>query len=404
MTARVVDRLRALLGAAAVRDDPTGGPPTVTPGSAAECAAVLGAASDSGWTIAVEGAGTWAHGPRGADAVLSTRGLIRPPDVSAADLVATVPAGLGWEALRDALADHGTWVALDPPGAPIRTVGSVLATGTAGALRAGFGAVRDHVLGVTIATGDGRIVRAGGRVVKNVAGFDLTKVAVGGFGAFGVIVEAHVRLRAVPRADVTLVARGGRDRLLVAGRALFEAGYQPAALELQSPAVAGERQWRLAVRLMGSDEETEASRDAIVGAANVPLEDGPPHLWHAAAEGMLAHETTVRIGALPSALEEALDLVAHYLDEPVECPIAVCIPAGTVRWTGPATPDALRRVRHAAASSEMPVTVERAPGEVLASVGHFGAYREGTGRLVHLLRDTYDPKGTLLVPLDTPDA
>src|SRR5207249_3367547 len=81
---------------------------------------------------------------------------------------------------------------------------------TAGPLRQGFGAVRDHVLGVTFVTGDGRLVHSGGRVVKNVAGYDLTKLEAGGFGAFGVIVLVHLRLRALPRADQTFVLAGTR--------------------------------------------------------------------------------------------------------------------------------------------------------------------------------------------------
>ena len=90
--------------------------------------------------------------------------------MSPADLVATVQAGTPIEALRRRLADEGMWLALDPPGRPERSLGSVVATATAGPLRHGFGPVRDHVLGCTVATGDGRLVRAGGRVVKNVAG------------------------------------------------------------------------------------------------------------------------------------------------------------------------------------------------------------------------------------------
>ena len=133
--------------------------------------------------------------------------------MSPADLVATVQAGTPLEALRRRLADEGMWLALDPPGRPERSLGSVVATATAGPLRHGFGPVRDHVLGCTVATGDGRLVKAGGRVVKNVAGYDLTKLQVGGFGGFGIIAEAHLRLRALPRADVTLVARGTRDTL-----------------------------------------------------------------------------------------------------------------------------------------------------------------------------------------------
>ena len=115
-----------------------------------------------------------------------------------ADLVATVQAGVTLDALRAELDQHQLWLALDPPGRPDRTIGSVVATGTSGPLRQGFGPIRDHVLGSTVATGDGRLVEAGGRVVKNVAGYDLTKLHVGGFGGFGVVTEVHLRLRARP--------------------------------------------------------------------------------------------------------------------------------------------------------------------------------------------------------------
>src|SRR4029450_1991545 len=107
------------------------------------------------------------------------------------------------------------------PGRPDRTVGSMVASATAGPLRQGFGAVRDHILGCTVATRHGRLVKAGGRVVKNVAGYDLTKLQVGGFGGFGIIAELHLRLRALPRADVTLVAHGARDALSSAARDLI---------------------------------------------------------------------------------------------------------------------------------------------------------------------------------------
>jgi len=145
------------------------------------------------------------------------------------------------------------WLALDPPGRPERSLGSVVATATAGPLRHGFGPVRDHVLGCTVATGDGRLVKAGGRVVKNVAGYDLTKLHVGGFGGFGIVAEAHLRLRALPRADVTLVARGTRDTLTSAARDVMAAELVPAALELLSPALAAEADWVLAARFLGTD-------------------------------------------------------------------------------------------------------------------------------------------------------
>src|SRR5207245_2144886 len=116
--------------------------------------------------------------------------------------------------------------------------GRVEGAATAGPLRQGFGPVRDHLLGVTFVTGDGRLVHSGGRVMKNVAGYDLTKLAAGGFGAFGVIVLAHLRLRALPRADQTLVLEGSREDLAQVAEDIAAAAVQPAAHELMSPALA----------------------------------------------------------------------------------------------------------------------------------------------------------------------
>ena len=220
----VFGRLRALLGTGGVDRD-SAGLPRATPDSADALSLVCRLAHDEGWKIRVEGHGTWLPADAPADLAVSTRALDRVLSVSPADLVATVQAGTPMEALRRRLADEGMWLGLDPPGRPERSLGSVLATGTAGPLRHGFGPVRDHVLGCTVATGDGRLVRAGGRVVKNVAGYDLTKLQVGGFGGFGIIAEVHLRLRALPRADVTVIARGPRDDLTSAAR---DAGGRPA--------------------------------------------------------------------------------------------------------------------------------------------------------------------------------
>ena len=171
------------------------------------------------------------------------------------------------------------WLAVDPPGRPERSIGSVIATATAGPLRHGFGPVRDHVLGCTVATGDGRLVNAGGRVVKNVAGYDLTKLQVGGFGGFGIIADVHLRLRALPRADVTLLARGARDALTSAARELMSAHLLPSALELLSPALAAEAEWVLAARFVGTDAAVQADvrRLGSVGEPALAAASGRSH-------------------------------------------------------------------------------------------------------------------------------
>jgi len=396
----VLERLRALLGPDAVTRDPAG-LPRATPDSAEGVALTCRLAHDEGWRVRVEGHGSWVPGDAPADLVLCTRGLDRISSVSPADLVATVEAGVPMDALARRLAEDGMWLALDAPGRPERTVGSVVATATAGPLRAGFGPVRDHVLGCAVVTGDGRIVKPGGRVVKNVAGYDLTKLQVGGFGGFGILTEIHVRLRAVPRRDVTLVARGSRDALTLAGRDLLATGVTLAALELLSPTVAAEPDWVLAARALGTEAGVHADLDRIAAAtglgwATVPLERSHA-FWDLIARAGAGATATVRLGVLQDGLDEALDLVTHELDEGLVWAGAL---HGGIRWAGSAEVSQFRALRRLAATREIPLTLERAPWALRQAVGHFGAYREGVGQLVGKLRETFDPAHRLVVALE----
>jgi glycolate oxidase FAD binding subunit len=312
-----------------------------------------------------------------------------------------VQAGAPLEALRRRLADYGMWLALDPPGRPERSIGSVVATATAGPLRHGFGPVRDHVLGCTVATGDGRLVNAGGRVVKNVAGYDLTKLHVGGFGGFGIIAEVHLRLRALPRADLTLVARGTRDTLTSAARDIVAGNLLPGALELLSPALAAEADWVLATRLTGTEAAVQADVRRLTSLGElswVPLPaDRTAGFWSTAARGSLAGPVTLRLGVLGDGVDDALDLLAHDLDEGL---VSAGAGHGMIRWTGDAVLERLRALRRAAAAREVPMTLERAPWPIRRALGHFGAYREGVGKIVGRLRGTFDPGQCLSVALE----
>jgi FAD/FMN-containing dehydrogenase len=396
----VFGRLRALLGTGGVERD-AAGLPRATPDSADALSLVCRLAHDEGWKIRVEGNGTWLSSDAPADLAVSTRGLDRVVSVSPADLVATVEAGTPLEALRRRLAEEEMWLALDPPGRPERSLGSVVATATSGPLRHGFGPVRDHVLGCTVATGDGRLVRAGGRVVKNVAGYDLTKLQVGGFGGFGIIAEVHLRLRALPRADVTVVARGPRDTLTSVARDLIAARILPGAHELLSPSLAGEPEWTLAARYAGNDaaEQAEVRRlSTLAGPSWQPLPaDRTAAFWSLVARGSLGGPISLRLGVLGDGVDDTIDLLAHDLDEGL---VSAGAGAGMIRWTGDAPVERLRAVRRAAASREIPMTLERAPWPVRRALGHFGAYREGVGQLVGRLRDSFDPGHSLSVALE----
>jgi FAD binding domain-containing protein len=403
MSDAIFPRLRALLGTTGVERDPNG-VPRATPDSPDALSLVCRLSHEEGWKIRVEGRGTWLPSDAPADLVVSTRGLEQIVSVSPADLVATVQAGTSLEALRRRLADYGMWLALDPPGRPERSIGSVVATATAGPLRHGFGPVRDHVLGCSVATGDGRLVNAGGRVVKNVAGYDLTKLQVGGFGGFGIITQVHLRLRALPRADATLIARGTRDALTSAARDVVAANLLPGALELLSPALAAEAEWVLAARFVGTDAAVQSDVRRLGSLSELNWLPLPPDrtaaFWSAAARGSLGGPITLRLGVLGDGLDEAIDLLAHDLDEDL---VSAGAGLGMIRWTGDAPLERLRAVRRAAASREIPMTLERAPWPVRRALGHFGAYREGVGKIVGRLRGTFDPGQCLNVALEGAD-
>ncbi len=394
-------RLRALVGPSSVDRD-THNLPRVTPESAETLALVCRLAHDEGWTMRVEGRGTWLPGDAPADLAVSTRALDGIVSVNPADLVATVQAAATLESVRRALAEQRMWLAIDPPGRPERSLGSVAATATAGPLREGFGPVRDHVLGCTVVTGDGRVVRAGGRVVKNVAGFDLAKLHVGGFGAFGILTELHLRLRALPEADVTLVHRGPRDTLTLAARDLVEARFTPAALELLSPALVAGTEWMLAARIMGLTEAVQAEVEQVSalrpGAWDQLHGDRAAALWALVARGAASGPVTIRLGVLGPGIDEAIDLVAESFGEGL---LAAAPAAGGLRWTGEADAERLRSLRRALAAREIPLTLERAPWAIRRAIGHFGAYREGVGQLVGRLRATFDPGHRLAVALES---
>ncbi len=402
MSGDALDRLRAVLGPEAVAD--AEGTPRVTPTSVDGLRRACQLASDMGWHIRVEGNGTWLPPDAPADIVISTRGLRQTVHASASDQVATVSAGVPFNDLRAHLAEEGMWLAVDPPGKPDRTIGSIVATATSGPLRNSYGHVKDHVLGCSVVTADGRLVEFGGQVVKNVAGFDLTKLQVGGFGAFGVIATVHLRLRALPQSDATVIARGSRDELTAAGRSILDQAIEVTALELLSPTVAGDPEWALAARMMGSEASVLSEIPRLSAVSSVTWDrlagDRGAVLWRMVAGAAGAGPVSFRLGVLVDGLDQTIDTLIHDLDDGL---IAAGAASGGLRWTGTATAEQLRAVRYTMAQQEIPLTLERAPWHIRELVGHFGAYREGVGQVVGRLRRTFDPASQLSVALEPSD-
>ncbi|HWW75343.1 MAG TPA: FAD-binding oxidoreductase, partial [Pyrinomonadaceae bacterium] len=210
---------------------------SVEPATREEACEVLRLATREGWRVMPAGACSWldAGGAR-ADVLLKTTRISSLVEHEPADLVATAEAGLTLADFNRRVGRAGQWLPLDPPGAGSATLGGAAATGASGPLALGYGLPRSYVLGMRVALPDGRLIRAGSRVVKNVAGYDLCKLFTGSHGTLGLILELTFKLRPVPARDATLVAHTrDLDGLLAASRELVTSQLLPSAVELLSP-------------------------------------------------------------------------------------------------------------------------------------------------------------------------
>ncbi|GIV97037.1 MAG: glycolate oxidase [Herpetosiphonaceae bacterium] len=278
----IANELQSIVGAEHVREAEPPYPPGVVmplllvePGSAEELALVLRAARDAQVAVLPRGGGTkleWGNAPRSAALVLSTRRLDRVIDHAWADMTATVEAGCTVARLQETLAQHGQRLALDPLWPERATIGGILATNDSGTLRVRFGALRDLILGVMVALPDGTLAKSGGRVVKNVAGYDLPKLFTGSLGTLGVIIQATFRLYPLPRETHSLsfsledVAAANRLMLAVldsplapTGLQLRVAGESSPQLDVRFEGVAAAAQMRRLLALAGDAEHTEAA-------------------------------------------------------------------------------------------------------------------------------------------------
>src|SRR5437764_9265750 len=172
------------------------------PATEQQLAEALRLANEAGLAVIPRGGGTklaWGNPPSRADLILSAARLNRIIEHAWADLTVTVEAGCTMQTLQQTLAPHGERLALDPLWPEKATVGGILSTNDSGALRLRFGSLRDLIIGVTIALPDGTLASSGGKVVKNVAGYDLPKLVTGALGTLGIITRAVFRLHPVPR-------------------------------------------------------------------------------------------------------------------------------------------------------------------------------------------------------------
>jgi len=396
------------------------------PAGVTEAAAVLTAASTLGMTAVPRGSGTrlaWGVPPTGCDLVVDTSRMNKVLEHAAGDLVVRVQAGVGLDQLADVLAKAGQRLALDPPAAaPLPgpangastahpphgagTIGGLLATGAAGPLRLRYGTPRDLSIGITVVRADGTVASSGGKVVKNVAGYDLGKLFAGSYGTLGLIVEAAFRLHPRPAATsfVTLDA-ADRESAAAVTALVASSPLAPSAVELDRPA-RGEP-FRVGVLLEGDTEgvaERTARMTELLGSGST--QPDPPAWWGggaaAAADGTLikvafwAADLARVLGAVDAAA------VSAGIDPAVGGSAAAGVLYAAVAEGAPASAVARfvtdLRAEVGAGGGSMPgapphrgsAVVLHAPAEVRAAVDLWGPV-PGLG-LMRAIKDQFDPQ------------
>jgi glycolate oxidase FAD binding subunit len=295
--------------------------------AAVDVAGVVEAIRDAGARRAplrIVGAGRWldAGRPVRADTTLAIAPLTGIVEYVPGDLTLTARAGTTLAEIERATAANGQWLTLDPFGDDEGTIGATIATGSYGPLATGFGTPRDIVLGIEFVTGAGAVVRAGGRVVKNVAGFDLVRLVTGAWGTLGAITEVTVRLRARPEVDATVALPVGPlwDDVAALARRLRALPFTPLSAELVSVTLARRlgldaRLW-LVSRLGGSEESVRAQRDALEAFGD--LQDLPATVWSTIRGIEPPGAACVRMSRLPSRFADtwtdATRLTEHFPD------------------------------------------------------------------------------------------
>ena len=282
-----------------------------TPATAQDAAALLQACAADGVAVRIAGAGTKPWGSPGADCgvQLSTAALDTTVEHNRGDLTAVLQPGASLRELDDTFAAAGQMLALDPPlgDGDAATIGGVVATGDSGPLRHRYGAPRDLVLGITVALPDGSLARAGGKVIKNVAGYDLAKLFSGAFGTLGLITEVAVRLHPRPPAQAT--ASGTTDdpaRLQRAAIALAGSSLEAQALDVRWDDQTGSVLARFAgVAAVPQASSAEALLAGLGLDAHTTEDDDALWARQRAAQRAAEGGAVVRVSGRPGALAQA---------------------------------------------------------------------------------------------------
>lgn len=367
-----------------------------------ELSATLAAATRQGAAVVPWGGGTrmgLGAPPSSYHLALDLRGLVRIVAHEPADLTVTVQAGCTIGALQLGLAQAGQWLPLDPPLPDRATIGGTLATGIAGPLCAGFGLPREMVIGMRAVLADGTVVKSGGNVVKNVTGFAMDRLHVGGLGTLGVIAEATFKIVPIPRAEATVAAVfASAEHAAAACAEVAGLGLPTLAVELLN-----EGPYRLLARVAGRSSAVTRSVDACAAAcsANEALAvetfegDESGALWRRVAD--LGWEQGPPALAVRAAVPPSQGVAAMAaLDGAPQAALSATRGVARAAWADDAVPDDaaeyIAELREEI--SELGGTVVVESREPLDGVEPWGPPGDGF-EVMRGLKQQYDPQGIL---------
>ena len=290
---------------------------TVSPANDVEICETINLVSTEGWNTLTAGGRAWLDYQSGpaTQIIISTSRLNQIVEHEPADLIAVAQAGVKLADFNKVLGENGQWLPLDPPNDGRATIGGVVATGLGGTQQFAYGRPRGSVIGMKVVLADGSQIKAGGRVVKNVAGYDLCKLFTGSFGSLGVITEVNFKLRPRPEREATVIVNGAMVDLIESGQALMQRRLFPVATEIISPAFAARlgissNNATMVIRFAGNKKGVAYQiNESLSFLQNATVETNDRELWQkiASAPFWSDHPGKSRVSILPADLAKVFE-------------------------------------------------------------------------------------------------
>jgi glycolate oxidase FAD binding subunit len=365
----------------------------VSPSTQAEVAAVLAVADELGAAVLPRGGGTQTGigaRPERYDIALDLRRIDAVVEHEPADLTITVEAGRRLSDVQRLLGESGQWLPLDPALLDEATIGGILATNASGPARVRYGSPRDLVIGMTVALANGELVKSGGRVVKNVAGYDMAKLHIGAFGTLGVITQASFKVAPLPVANAFIRISGSLEALAGLSLKVIDAGLPVLGLTLSNlDAGSG---WALTARFAGGSAAVERSRretNALASDAGLSLEDIDSATW--AASSAVSGPLRVRVTVRSTDLADICGAIAAARGRVVGMP---GVGVAQAAWDASPGVVALQDLRRRCESSGGALVFEQASSELKSELDVWGDARGAFG-LMRQLKEQFDPHRVL---------